>query len=68
MLLGPPSTATGEPWALANNDSCDALEGVLLVGQEIKDTVSNRLNRPKRLIVAGILTTEFTARVLLLVS
>jgi hypothetical protein len=26
-LLGPPCTDTGEPGALANNDSCDALDG-----------------------------------------
>src|SRR5829696_5071188 len=48
MLPGPPWTDTGEPGALANNDCCDAFEGVLPEGQEndIHDAASNKLNRP----------------------
>jgi len=67
-LPGPPWTDTGEPGALANNDCCDAFEGVLPEGQEIKnevqDAASNKDNRPNRLIVAGILATEVNASLL----
>jgi hypothetical protein len=65
MLPGPPWTATGEPGALVNNDCSDAFEGVLGEGQEIKnevqDAISNKVNRPKRLIVVDILITEVNA-------
>ena len=65
MLLGSPWTDTGEPGALVNKDCCDALEGVLPEGQERKkevpDAASNKINRLRRLIVAGILTIEVNA-------
>jgi hypothetical protein len=72
MLLGPPWTDTGEPGALANNDCsdacCEAFEGVLPGGQEMKnevqDAVSNKVNRATRPIAAGILTTEVNAMLL----
>lgn len=72
MLLGPPSTDTGEPGALVNNDCCaaccEAFEGVLRGGQEIKnevkDAASNKVNRPTRQIAAGILIAEVNARLL----
>jgi hypothetical protein len=53
---------------LANNGCCAALEGVLPEGQEtengIQDAASNKVNRAKWLIVAGILVTEVNARLL----
>jgi hypothetical protein len=64
MLLGPPWTDTGEPGALADNDCCDALEGMLPEGQEmneIEDAASNRINR---LILARIVATEVNAGLL----
>ena len=68
MLLGPPWTDTGEPGALANNDCCDAFEGVLPGWQETKnevqDAASNKVNRATRLIVAGILAAEVNASLL----
>jgi hypothetical protein len=68
MLLGPPWTATGEPGAFVNHDSCDAFEGVLPEGQDVKneiqDAASNKLNSANRLIVAGILITENNATLL----
>ena len=54
----------GEPGALVNDDCCDAFEGVLPEGQEMKNEVqeaaSNKLNRPKRLIVVDIFSAEIT--------
>ena len=50
----------GEPGALVNNDCCNAFEGALPPGQEmnneVQDAASNTVNRPNRLIVAGILS------------
>jgi len=66
-LPGPPWTDTGEPGAFVNNDCCDAFEGVLAEWQEmneIEDAASNKVNRPNRLIVAGILKTEVIASLL----
>ena len=66
MLLGPLWRVIGEPGAAANSGCCAASEGVLPGGQEMKnedqDAVSKMVNRPKRLIVAGILI--FNARLL----
>jgi hypothetical protein len=68
ILLGPSCTVTGEPGALVNNDCCDAFEGVLLEGHEMKNEIqgaaSNKVNRPTRLIVAGILITEVNGSLL----
>ena len=48
-----------------NNGCCDTLDGVSREGQDIKnevhDAASNKPNRPKRLIVAGILIIEVNA-------
>jgi hypothetical protein len=48
---GPPGTATGEPGALTNNGCCNAFEGTLGKGQEIKNDIeeaaSNNANRAK---------------------
>jgi hypothetical protein len=67
-LPGPPWTDTGDPGALANNDSCDAFEGALPEGHEVNnevhDAASNKLNCATWLIVAGIFTTEVIARLL----
>ena len=65
-LPGPPWTATGEPGALVNTDCGEALEGALPEGHEIKydDAIINKLKRPKRLIVTGILITEVIASLL----
>jgi hypothetical protein len=62
---GPPWTDTGEPGAFTNNDCCGAFEGAFPAGQEIKNDVQNaissdRANRPKPLIVAGICGAELT--------
>jgi hypothetical protein len=63
-LPGPPWTDTGEPGALANNDCCEALEGLLPEKQErneIEDAASNRISRP---ILAGTFTIEVIASLL----
>jgi hypothetical protein len=65
MLLGPPWTDTGEPGAWANNDCCDALEGLSPEGHdmasETQDAASNKLHRATR---AGILTTVINTSLL----
>jgi hypothetical protein len=48
---GPPGTDTGDPGAFTNNGCCDALEGMLPDGHEIKNAASNNG-------IAGILITE----------
>ena len=60
MLLGPPSMETGEPGALANNDCCDALEGVSPEGQEKEthDAASSKVNSAKRLIINASLLSS----------
>jgi hypothetical protein len=58
-LLGAHGRNTGEPCAAVKNDCCDAFEGVLPEGQEMKkeieDAASNRANGPKRVIVTASL-------------
>jgi hypothetical protein len=72
MFPGPSWTDTGELGALLNNDCCDASEGLLPEGQEIKNELqvvtSNKLNRAKRLIITASPFVSYLRRVGITVS